>query len=129
MFSLSDILEAHHKVKSGADFPAYIQAIRAMGVTHYETSVADGHIDYYGDNGYTASTDARYTPIDVAIKPSIEVFKAELLAHQQGKTDYDTFIKMCADTGVEKWKVDMHKMTCTYFDWEGNEVLTEHIPQ
>lgn len=52
MFTVEQIKAAHGKVKSGADFPAYIQEIKAMGVTHYEAYVADGHVDYHGANGH-----------------------------------------------------------------------------
>jgi len=37
------IKAAHSKVKSGADFPAYIQDIKKTGVTFYETSLTDDH--------------------------------------------------------------------------------------
>jgi uncharacterized protein YbcV (DUF1398 family) len=58
-----------------------------------------------------------------------EQFKADLKEHQQGRTDYLTFIKMAAKFGVEKWEVCMEKMTCTYYDKAGNEILVEQIPQ
>jgi hypothetical protein len=56
MFTTQQISAAHSKVKSGADFPAYIREIKTLGVTYYETFVADGHIDYYGANNYKATT-------------------------------------------------------------------------
>lgn len=129
MFTVEQIKSAHSKVKSGADFPAYIKEIKALGVTHYEAYVSDGHIDYHGANDYTAIVAAKYDPLAIAKSPNTEEFKAELLAHQQGKTDYLTFIKMCAETGIEKWEICMDKMTCTYFDKSGNEILVEQIPQ
>lgn len=129
MFTAQDIQAAHSKVKSGADFTSYIREIRDMGVTHYEAYVSDGHTDYHGANSHTATVPAKYDPITVADKVSNDVFKAELLAHQQGKTDYLTFIRMCAETGIEKWEIRMDKLTCTYFDKSGNEVLEENIPQ
>ena len=55
--------------------------------------------------------------------------KADLKEHQQGKTDYLTFIGLCAKLGIEKWEVYMDKMTCTYYDKAGNEILVEQIPQ
>ncbi len=128
MFTLDQIKAAHSKVKSGADFPAYIQEIKALGVTHYEAYVLDGHIDYHGANNYTAKVPAKYDAIMIADNTNAAEFKAELLAHQQGKTDYLTFIKMCATCGIEKWVVCMDKMTCTYYDQSGLEVLTEQIP-
>ena len=105
MFTVEQIKTAHSKVKSGADFPAYIREIKSMGVTHYEAYVEDGHIDYHGEKDYTATVPAKYEPLIIADTSKIEEFKAELLAHQQGKTDYVTFIKMCAEFGIEKWVV------------------------
>ncbi len=128
-FTAEQLKTAHGKVKSGADFPAYIKEIKALGVTHYETYVSDGHINYYGANNHTAKVPEKYEPLTIADKPNIEKFKAELLAHQQGKTDFLTFIKMCAATGIEKWEICMDKMTCTYFDKTGKEILAEQIPQ
>lgn len=128
-FTVEQLKAAHSKVKSGADFPAYIKEIKAMGVTHYETFVNDGHINYFGINHYTAKVPAKYDTMTIAKNPNVEMFKVELLAHQQGKTDFLTFIKMCAETGIEKWEISMVKMTCTYFDKAGNKVLVEQIPQ
>lgn len=129
IFTVEQLKTAHNKVKSGADFPAYIKEIKELGVTHYEAYVTDGHINYHGTNNYTATVPAKYEPLEIISTPKKEEFKAELLAHQQGKTDYLTFIKMCAETGIEKWEICMDKMTCTYFDKNGNEILVEQIPQ
>jgi len=128
MFTVDQIKAAHSKVKSGADFPAYIQEIKAMGVTQYETYVNDGHIDYHGSMGYTANVPAKYDTLLIADMPDNEGFKSGLKVHQQGKTDFLSFIRMCAATGIEKWEVRMDTMTCTYFDKVGNEVLVEVIP-
>lgn len=35
MFTAADVIGAHSKVKSGADFPKYIQEIKALGVKNY----------------------------------------------------------------------------------------------
>ncbi|HLT34570.1 MAG TPA: DUF1398 family protein [Aquaticitalea sp.] len=129
MFTVEEIKTAHSNVKSGADFPAYIQDIKQLGVTYYETFVTDGHTDYYGENNYKITSPKRYEPLTVAPECHKEHFKADLMRHQQGKTDYPTFIGMSAEFGVEKWAVCMEKMTCTYFDKAGNEILVEEIPQ
>jgi len=129
VFTAEQIKSAHSKVKSGADFPAYIKEIKGLGVTHYEAYVTDGHIDYHGADHYTARAPSKYEPLAIADTSKGEVFKAELLAHQQGKTDFLTFIKMCATCGIERWSICMDKMICTYYDKAGNEILTEQIPQ
>jgi uncharacterized protein YbcV (DUF1398 family) len=129
MFTVEQIKAAHSKVKSGADFSAYIQDIKKMGVIFYETFVADGHTDYYGANYYKTSSVAKYDTLTIAQVSNIEQFKTDIKAHQQGKTDYPIFCNDCAKSGIEKWAVCMDKMTCTYYDKEGNEILTEQIPQ
>ena len=129
MFTAEQINAAHSKVKSGADFPAYIKAIKSLGVTHYETYVGDGHTDYHGANNHSVTISANYEPLQIAKLPHIDVFKQELLAHQQGKTDYPTFIKMCASLGVKKWEINLDKLTCTYFDSTEAPILVEIIPQ
>jgi len=37
MFTVEQIESAHGKVKSGADFPNYIQEIKKLGVVSFET--------------------------------------------------------------------------------------------
>ena len=83
MFTVEQIKTAHHKVKSGADFPAYIQDIKKLGVTYYETFVTDGHTDYYGANDYKTSSVAIYEALRIAQVSNIELFRADIKAHQQ----------------------------------------------
>lgn len=129
MFTAEQIKAAHNKVKSGADFPAYIKEIKTLGVTHYEAYVTDGHIDYHGADEHTAKVPAKYAPLVIADISDGVQFKKTLVAHQQGKSDFLTFIKMCATFGIEKWAVSMNQMTCTYYDKAGTEILVEAIPQ
>lgn len=128
MFTAEQLKAAHSKVKSGADFPAYIQDIRKLGVTHYETFVFNGHSNYFGANNHKVVTDAKYAALVIAPNSNHEQFKADLKAHQHGKTDYPTFCAQCAALGIEKWVISMDAMTCTYYDQTGNEVLVESIP-
>ena len=128
MFTLEQIRQAHSKVKSGADFPAYIKEIKQLGVTHYETYVADGHTDYYGANDYKTTSPAKYGALSIVNECYTAQFKTDLQAHQQGKTNYPTFCSDCAKSGIEKWTVDIQQMACTYYDKAGDEILAEQIP-
>ena len=129
MFTVEQIKSAHAKVKSGADFPAYIQEIKGLGVTSFETWVKDSHTEYSGTNDYRTSSKPMYEELVIADKTDKEKFIHCLKIHQQGQTDYATFCKHCAETGIEKWIVDLSAMTCIYYDKAGNEILVEHIPQ
>ena len=128
MFTVEQIKQAHSKVKSGADFPVYIKDLKQLGVTFYETYVSDAHTDYFGDNNYKTSSYAKYDMLTIAEVCNAEPFKADLSAHQQGRTDYSTFCKDCAKSGIEKWAVCMGNMTCTYYDKTGNKILVDQIP-
>src|SRR5689334_4015899 len=129
MFTVDQIKAAHSKVKSGADFPAYIREIKQLGVIFYETFASDGHTNYSGVNNFKTTAAAKYKERAIAETVYTEQFKLGLKEHQQGKTDFLTFIAMCAAFGIEKWEVCLNKMTCTYFDKAGNEILVEKIPQ
>ena len=129
MFTLEQIKTAHSKVKSGADFPSYIQEMKSLGIKSYQHFVSDGHIEYYGDNDFTLLADAKWQPMEIAEKSSIQMLKHYLSIHQQGQTDYINFCKQAAESGVEKWIVDINKMTCAYYDQTGKQMLIEIIPE
>jgi uncharacterized protein YbcV (DUF1398 family) len=128
MFTIEQIKAAHFKVKSGADFPVYIQEIKQLGVKNYETFVADGHSQYAGGAGAVASSGPKYETLVVALKSNNEGFKKDLKEHQEGKTDYLAFCNLAAAHGVEKWRVDLDQLTCSYYDTEGEVLLVEAIP-
>ena len=129
MFTTEQIQAAHSIVKTGADFPAFIRDIKKPGVTYYETFVTDGHTIYYGTNDYKTSGTPKYELLPIAGVSTPEQLKADLKSHQEGKTDYQTFCNDCAKSGFEKWNVCMEKMTCTYYDKAGTEILAEQIPE
>lgn len=129
MFTIEQIKKAHSKVKSGADFPSYIQDLRELGVTHYESFVEDGHTEYYGANEYKTTSPASYESLTIATTSNEEQFKKDLKAHQQGKTNYSEFCNDCAKSGIEKWTVSIEEMTCTYFEKAGKKMLVEEIPR
>jgi uncharacterized protein YbcV (DUF1398 family) len=128
MFTLQQIKDAHYKVKSGADFPKYIQKLILLGVTKYDTFVTDGHGEYYGANNYQTNSNCKYPALSVATSSNTELFIHYLKIHQQGQTDYMTFCKHAAECGVEKWTVAMNAMSCTYYDTDGNMMVEEKIP-
>lgn len=128
MFTLEQIKEAHSRVKSGADFPAYIQDIKNLGVQAYTHYVADGHIVYNGANGYNISAPAKWDARPIAQPANTDGLKEALKIHQAGQTTYPQFCQQAAEAGVHNWVVDLQAMTCTYYDTEGGEMVVERIP-
>ena len=66
MFTIEQIKTAHSKVKSGADFPAYIIEIKKLGVIYYDTFVSDGHTDFFGVSDFKISSTAKYSTLSIA---------------------------------------------------------------
>ena len=128
MFTLDQIKAAHSQVKSGADFPKYIQDIGKLGVLEYVHFVADGHTTYYGTDGFELSGPSKWEPHEIALTGNSEKLKTDLKIHQQGTTSYPIFCEQAAAAGVEKWVVDIKQMNCVYYDRTGNALLTENIP-
>ncbi|MBK0384012.1 DUF1398 family protein [Pedobacter sp. SD-b] len=128
MFTVEQIEQAHDKVKSGADFPKYIQEIKKLGVTGFETWVKDSQTIYFGDADFQTASDPKYIELTIADKSDKNLFTNYLKIHQKGETDYFTFCKHCAKTGIEKWLVSLKTMTCIYLDKAGKEILLEKIP-
>ncbi|WP_316735706.1 DUF1398 domain-containing protein [Pedobacter aquatilis] len=128
MFTVEQIQQAHQKVKSGADFPKYIQDLKQLGVKSYKTFVNDSHTEYLGTNDYQANSAPKYEKLMISDMVNRDVLVVQLKAHQQGKTDYFNFCKDCANNGINYWMVSIDEMTCTYYDKKGNNILTENIP-
>ncbi|MEZ4793642.1 MAG: DUF1398 family protein [Gelidibacter sp.] len=129
IFTIDQIHEALNKVKSGADFPQFVQDLKSIGVTHYDNYVVDGRTKYYGTNDCVVDGEPKYPPMPVNTNSSADKLKHSISIHQQGQTDYPTFCIQAAGAGVEKWTTDMIEMTVTYLDKKGNKLTVEPISQ
>ncbi len=127
MFTIDQIKEAHSKVKSGTDFPTYIQALIKLGVIRYITYVTDGHTVYFGNNNYQVQSEAKYSIKEIE-EINVNQFLQALKTHQDGQTDYLTFCSQSAGFGIDNWEVNTIEMTCTYHDKIRNKILIEKIP-
>lgn len=128
MFTLQQMKTAHAKVKSGADFPAYVREIKQLGLLHYDFMVKDGRTIYHGAGNFVVSGDPIYGEHVISGKPAPAVVKEIIAEHQQGKSDFLTFCKLVAAAGVEKWVVDTKAMLCSYYDLSGDSMVAEPIP-
>src|SRR5690606_929457 len=113
MFTIKDIELAHSKVKSGADFPKYIQELKILGIQSFETWVKDSHTTYHGLNDFVLQSKPQYQSLIISQQLNKDEFILLLKKHQKGETDYFTFCNDCAKTGILKWVVDLNNYTCT----------------
>lgn len=128
MFTLDQIKKSHSKMESGADFPQYIKELFSLGILEYSIYVYDGHAEYKGKEDCVIFSEAEYSELYISSETNSDRFKDYLKIHQQGGTDYQTFCKNSAETGIYRWKVDIFNKTCTYYDSSNNIILREEIP-
>lgn len=129
MFTIEQVHNAFSKVKSGADFPQFVQDLKTIGITHYDNFVSDGRTKYYGADYSTIDGEAKYPIMDANEISSAAKLKHAISIHQQGQTDYPTFCKQAADAGVDKWTTHMIEMTVSYLDKNGIKLTVEPIPK
>ena len=128
MFTKEQIEAAHGKVKSGVDFPAYVNEIKSLGVKSHEVSLREGTWIFQGLDNHTVSF-ANGPVASVSEQVSAEAFKHSLTIHQHGETDYLTFCQQAGKAGVDRWISDFFNMAVTYYDAAGNVVAVEPIPR
>src|SRR5690606_31280930 len=107
----------------GADYPRYVQELTGLGIKRYETFVTDGNTIYWGHDDFMVESGGKYAALKIAEHSHKEQFITDIKAHQNGASDFPTFCNQCAESGVEKWVADLLKMTCTYYDLSGKELL------
>lgn len=127
MFSLNQINDIHERLGKQTTLPEYLLALKAIGVDKYDSFITDGHSEYLGKDNQKLVSPPIHKKLIIANKSNREVFLKHLSLHSQGKTDYFQMSQGLADSGIEKWTFDTSKMTITYYDMEGSEMLVETI--
>ena len=56
-----------------------------------------------------------------------ETFLQHLRRHEQRQTTYLEMSRGLAESGIEKWTVDTGRMSMTFYDKAGREMLVEQI--
>lgn len=128
MFTLEQLAAAHAKVKTGSDFPAYVQEIKGLGLAHYDFYVADGHSEYFAQSGECINAPAKYAAKTIAANADKAALLHTIAIHQKGQTDFATFCQQAAEAGVQYWRTDAMRLVCEYVDMAGNVFVSEPIP-
>jgi hypothetical protein len=100
MFSIGQINDLHARLGSASTLPEYVRALKALGVERYDSYLADGHSEYFGQGGHRVVS----LPVHEVL-PVAEPVNAR----------------------IEKWTVDTGRMTMTFYDKAGREMLVEQI--
>jgi uncharacterized protein YbcV (DUF1398 family) len=104
-----------------------VRALKALGVERYASYLADGHSEYFGQGGHRVVSPPVHEVLAVADAGQRDTFLEHLQRHERGETSYLEMSRGLAESGIEKWTVDMDKMTMTFYDKAGTEMLVEQI--
>jgi uncharacterized protein YbcV (DUF1398 family) len=127
MFTIDKINDLHARLGRAKTLPEYVRTLRALGVERYDSYLADGHSEYFGQDGQKIVSPAVHEALAVAETGQREMLLQHLHRHEQRQTTYLEMSMGLAQSGIEKWTVDTGRMTMTFYDKAGGEMLVEQI--
>lgn len=127
MFTIEQINDLHARLGSAKTFPEYVLALKALGVERYDSFLADGHSEYSGPGGRSVVSPPAHDVLPVAETGRREAFLQHLRRHERRETTYLEMSRGLAQSGIEKWTVDTGRMSMTFYDKTGREMLVEQI--
>jgi uncharacterized protein YbcV (DUF1398 family) len=127
VFTLEQIDELHGRLGRAETLIDYVGSLAALGVVRYDSFVSDGHSEYVGLDAERVDSAPAHETLTVAEDIDRQAFVDHLKRHERGETGYLEMSKGLADSGVQKWTVDTHAMTMTFYDRTGVAVLVEKI--
>ena len=127
MFTIEQINDIHDRLGSAKTLAEYVRALKALGVERYDSYLADGHSEYFGQGGHTVVSPPVHEVLPVAATGQRETFLQHLDRHERRETTYLEMSRGLAQSGIEKWTVDTGRMTMTFYDKAGREMLVEQI--
>ena len=125
MFTIEQIDDLHAGLGSARTLPEYVRALKALGVERYDSYLADGHSEYFGQGGQRVVSPPVHEVLPVAETGQRETFLQHLRRHERHQTTYLEMSRGLAQSGIEKWTVDTGRMTMTFYDKA--EMLVEQI--
>jgi uncharacterized protein YbcV (DUF1398 family) len=127
MFTIEQINEIHLRLGTAKTFTEYVLALKAIGVERYDSYLADGHSEYFGQGEYRVVSPPEHELLPVAATGRRETFLKHLGRHERRETTYYEMSRGLADSGIEKWTVDTGRMTMTFYDKAGKKMLVEKV--
>ncbi len=127
MFTIEQINAIHGRLGSAKTLAEYVRALKALGVERYDSYLADGHSEYFGQNGQSVVSPPVHEVFPVAATSRRDTFLQHLGRHERHETTYLEMSMGLAQSGIEKWSVNTGRMTMAFYDKAGTEMLFEQI--
>jgi Protein of unknown function (DUF1398) len=74
MFTIEQIDDLHARVGSAKTLPEYVLALKALGIERYDSYLADGHSEYFGEGGHSVVSPPEHEALPVAETGQRETF-------------------------------------------------------
>lgn len=126
MFTIEQIEDLHARLGSAKTLAEYVR-LKALGVERYDSYLADGHSEYFGQGGHRVVSPPVHEVLAVAETSESETFIQHLRRREQRQTTYLEMSVGLAQSGIEKWAVDTGRMTMTFYEKAGREMLVEQV--
>jgi uncharacterized protein YbcV (DUF1398 family) len=88
VFTIEDINDLHAQLGSARTFPEYVRALRAIGVERYDSYLADGHSEYFGQGGHRVDSPSVHEVLPIAKIGQRETFLDHLRSRERRQTTY-----------------------------------------
>ena len=105
MFTIEQINAIHDRLGSAKTLAEYVRALKALGVERYDSFLADGHSEYFGQGGQTVVSPPVHEVLPVAATGLRDTFLQHLGRHERRETTYLEMSRGLAHSGIEKWRV------------------------
>lgn len=115
------------KLNANGNFPKLVKSYQEYGIVKFQTCASTAKTMYFDQTENFVYDETDFFSFKIG-EVNIEKFKADLIAHQQGETDFPTWLELTASSGVAYWIVDLNTKTCVYYDLANNQLYTEMIP-
>ncbi|HWA67438.1 MAG TPA: DUF1398 family protein [Mycobacteriales bacterium] len=127
MFTIEEIDELHERLGNANTLPDYVRALGALGVVRYDSFISDGHSEFFAADGRKVVSQSAHEELAVAETSDREAFLGHLRRHERAETSYLEMSRGMAESGVERWTVDVGAMTMTFHGRTGEALLVEQI--
>jgi len=127
MFTIERINDLHARLGSAKTLPEYVLALKTLGAERYDSYLADGHSEYFGQGAHSVVSPPVHEVLPVAETGRRETFLQHLRRHERHETTYLEMSRGLAQSGIEKWTVDTGSVNMTFSDRTGREMLVEQI--
>ena len=127
MFTIEEINDLHARLGSARTLAEYVRALKALGVERYDSYLTDGHSKYFGQGGHRVVSPPAHEVLPVAETSQRETFLQHLRRPERRQTTNLEMSRGLAQSGIEKWTVHTGRMTMTFYDKAGIEMLVEQI--